>query len=182
VLDSGKGANEVTASALKLRLYTDLRDGAPRAAEWKEIDFDAARWTMPAERMKRRVKEERQEHAVPLSKQTLAVLRDVQDYTGHGPESSCSRARVRADSSRRTRCCGRRRDPCGWVGTNLERLGSRQMYEAGSMHPLACRGGTGGFAGAYRPPPRSADRSGKLVRGCRRMRARASRVYGSRLW
>jgi len=87
VLDSGKGANKVTASALKLMLYTDLRDGALRAAEWKEIDFDATRWTVPAQRMKRRGKEERQEHAVPLSTQTLAVLREVQDYTGHGPES-----------------------------------------------------------------------------------------------
>ena len=67
--------------------YTGLQDGALRAAEWKEIDFDAARWTVPAERMKRRGKQERQEHAVPLSTQTLAVLRDLHDYTGHGPES-----------------------------------------------------------------------------------------------
>jgi integrase len=86
-LDNGKGANKVTAAALKLMLYTGLRDGALRGAKWKEIDFDAARWTVPPERMKRRGKEERQAHSVPLPAQALAVLRDLQDYTGRGLDS-----------------------------------------------------------------------------------------------
>ena len=52
-----------------------------------EMDMNRRLELAPAGRMKRRGKQERQEHAVPLSTQTLAVLRDVQDYTGHGPES-----------------------------------------------------------------------------------------------
>ena len=47
-----------------------MRSGEARGALWSEIDFESATWTLPAERMKMRVK-----HAVPLSGRALAVLR-----------------------------------------------------------------------------------------------------------
>lgn len=72
----------VTKAALLLMLYTGLRDGSLRGAQWKEINFRAAKWTIPAERMKRR-----EEHAVPLPKQAVAVLRELARLTDRGPDS-----------------------------------------------------------------------------------------------
>ena len=55
------------------------RPGEIRQAEWSEIDFDGAVWTIPAERMK-----QRQPHCVPLSQQALAILREAEALSGGG--------------------------------------------------------------------------------------------------
>jgi integrase len=81
-IDAGKGANKVTATALQLMLYTGLRDGSLRGTRWREIDLLTARWTIPAERMKRR-----EEHSVPLPAQALGVLKRLQSLTDRGPDS-----------------------------------------------------------------------------------------------
>jgi len=86
-LDGGQGASAVTATAIKLMLYTGLRDAALRGAQWKEIDLQARRWTVPAERMKRRGNEERQPHAVPLPAQAVAALEALRPLTDRGPDS-----------------------------------------------------------------------------------------------
>jgi integrase len=53
--------------------YTFQRPGESRNAEWHEFDLDAAEWTIPPERMKRgRI------HIVPLSRQVLEILRQLQ--------------------------------------------------------------------------------------------------------
>lgn len=102
-LDSGKGANKVTAAALALMLYTGLRDGSLRGAQWKEIDFVQCRWTIPAERMKRR-----EEHSVPLPAQAIAVLQDLATFTDRGPESfvfaSTGKAGFLAENTLRIAC------------------------------------------------------------------------------
>ena len=53
---------------------------------WAELDFDQALWTIPALRMKRRLsgKINGQPHLVPLSKQVIDVLKDMQPLTGLG--------------------------------------------------------------------------------------------------
>ncbi len=56
-----------------------VRPGELRMAEWKEFDLDAARREIPAARMKMRIA-----HVVPLSRQALALLRDLQPLTGRG--------------------------------------------------------------------------------------------------
>jgi integrase len=56
-----------------------VRPGELRAAEWKEFDLDAAEWRISAERMKMRA-----QHIVPLSRQALAILRDMKPVTGAG--------------------------------------------------------------------------------------------------
>ncbi|MEZ5544238.1 MAG: integrase arm-type DNA-binding domain-containing protein [Lysobacteraceae bacterium] len=66
----------VTAAALKLAPLLFVRPGELRQAEWSEIDFDAAEWNIPAERMKMRVP-----HLVPLSEQAVAILRELQPLT-----------------------------------------------------------------------------------------------------
>lgn len=75
----GYTGNGSTLYALRLAPLVFTRPGELRAAEWSEFDLDAAEWLIPAERMKMR-----QEHIVPLSKQALAILRDVHAMTGNG--------------------------------------------------------------------------------------------------
>lgn len=62
------------ASALALRflILTAARSGEVRGAEWGEIDFEHAVWTIPASRMKAK-----REHRVPLSDAAIAVLQQA---------------------------------------------------------------------------------------------------------
>lgn len=75
-----------TREGLKLAALVFLRPGAElRAAEWSEFDLDAALWTVPATRMKRRkyAKENGPPHLVPLPRQAVESLRELQRLTGH---------------------------------------------------------------------------------------------------
>lgn len=73
---SGHGSN---VYALKLTPLVFLRPGELRAAKWAEIDLEAAIWEIPPERMKMK-----QSHIVPLSTQSLALLRELHTQTGKG--------------------------------------------------------------------------------------------------
>ncbi len=63
----------VSAKALEFTILTAARTGETIAAEWSEIDFDSAVWTVPAERMKAK-----KAHRVPLSDAALKVLKAQQ--------------------------------------------------------------------------------------------------------
>ncbi len=65
------------ALALRFAILTAARTGEVVGAEWREIDMDAAVWTVPAGRMKGE-----REHRVPLSPAALEVLREVAERTG----------------------------------------------------------------------------------------------------
>jgi integrase len=69
----------LTRLALALAPHVFVRPGELRQAEWSEIDFEAEVWRIPAGRMK-----QRREHVVPLSRQSLDVLRQAQLLTGGG--------------------------------------------------------------------------------------------------
>ncbi len=69
----------ITKCALRLAPLVFVRPGELRAAEWVEINLDKAEWNISASRMKMR-----EPHLVPLSIQSIAVLRDIQEVTGHG--------------------------------------------------------------------------------------------------
>lgn len=71
------GGHRQTVIALRLLLLTFVRTIELRAARWEEFDFERALWTVPAERMKKR-----EPHLVPLSRQTLVLLRELQSVTG----------------------------------------------------------------------------------------------------
>lgn len=75
----GYQGGHVTRCALRLAPLTFVRPGELRHAEWQEIDFAAAEWRIPAEKMKAR-----RTHIVPLSIQALAVLEDLYPLTGNG--------------------------------------------------------------------------------------------------
>lgn len=64
-------------AALRLAPYVFLRPGELRAAEWKEFDFDNQEWRIPAERMKMG-----EQHIVPLSRQVVAILKELEPLTG----------------------------------------------------------------------------------------------------
>ena len=77
-LDGYQGTPEVRA-ALRLAPLLFVRPGELRKAEWAEIDLDAAEWRIPAEKMKMR-----ELHIVPLSRQAVAILRELRPLTGSG--------------------------------------------------------------------------------------------------
>ena len=75
-LDTYKGY-PLTEFALKFIVYTFVRPGELRSAEWKDIDLDKAIWRIPPEKMKMN-----EEHIVPLSKQALTLLESIKKLSG----------------------------------------------------------------------------------------------------
>jgi integrase len=73
----GYDGQPITALALKLAPLVFVRPGELRGAEWKEFDLEGAEWRIPAVRMKMG-----EQHIVPLSRQAVAILRELQMFTG----------------------------------------------------------------------------------------------------
>lgn len=65
--------------ALRIAPLIFARPGELRQMEWSEIDFDTVQWNIPAEKMKMKTA-----HLVPLSKQVIAVLKELHPLTGNG--------------------------------------------------------------------------------------------------
>jgi integrase len=76
----------LTRAALQLSALLFQRPGNIRRMEWREINFDSARWTIPAAKMKRSVqgKESGRPHLVPLARQAIEILRELEPLTGDG--------------------------------------------------------------------------------------------------
>lgn len=70
-------AHFTTVAAAKLLVYSMCRKSEVLRAKWSEFNFDAARWDIPAERMKSRLP-----HRVFLSTQAVELLRLVHAYSG----------------------------------------------------------------------------------------------------
>jgi integrase len=67
----------VTRLALKLMALTFVRTSELIGAKWSEFDFEAARWDIPATRMKMK-----DPHVVPLAAQAIEVLEMLRSLTG----------------------------------------------------------------------------------------------------
>lgn len=82
----GYQGGPIVRAALQLAPMLFQRPGELRAAAWAEFDLDAALWTIPPARMKRRVdgKKNGDPHLVPLSTQAVEILRKLQPLTGQG--------------------------------------------------------------------------------------------------
>ncbi len=78
-IDGYDGYFPVTC-ALKLAPLVFVRPGELRCAAWSEFDFDKAEWRIPAERMKLK-----EQHIVPLARQSLEILDALKRVTGHAP-------------------------------------------------------------------------------------------------
>ena len=66
----------ITRCALRLAPLVFVRPGELRHAEWKDVDLDAGEWSFTASKTKT-------PHVVPLSRQAVAILRDLHPLTGH---------------------------------------------------------------------------------------------------
>ena len=62
---------------VKLTVQVFLRQGELRQSKWSYIDFDTGTWNLPAEDMKMK-----QQHIVPLSRQSLELLTKLKEITG----------------------------------------------------------------------------------------------------
>lgn len=67
-----------TVLLLKLAPLTLTRPTELRSARWEEFNLKAKEWRIPANKMK-----SRREHIVPLSKQALKILKDLEMVSGH---------------------------------------------------------------------------------------------------
>ena len=69
----------VVKAALQLSALLFQRPGEIRHMEWQEINWDENRWEIPASKMKMKV-----DHIVPLPRQALVLLLELQRHTGRG--------------------------------------------------------------------------------------------------
>jgi len=77
MFDAFSGTFQVQC-ALKLAPLVFTRPGELRKAKWAHINLDEALWSIPAEEMKMR-----EPHLVPLSEQSISILKDLEPYSGH---------------------------------------------------------------------------------------------------
>ena len=66
--------------ALHLLILTMVRKSELIEAQWDEIDFVKAQWSIPKERMKKS-----KNHVVYLSRQALAMFEELKSLAGHSP-------------------------------------------------------------------------------------------------
>ncbi len=68
-----------TRCLIEWQLHTLARPGEAAGTRWDEVDLDKRVWTIPAERMKKR-----RAHAIPISKQAIALLEIMHPISGRG--------------------------------------------------------------------------------------------------
>jgi integrase len=68
----------ISAKALEFLILTSVRSNSVRSATWKQIDLEAKVWTVP----KIFTKTKKRDHTVPLSNQTLALLKSMPTFSG----------------------------------------------------------------------------------------------------
>ncbi|MEY8689622.1 MAG: tyrosine-type recombinase/integrase [Leptothrix sp. (in: b-proteobacteria)] len=82
----GYEGHPATRAALKLAALVFQRPGNVRAMQWAHLDLDGAEWTIPAAEMKRTKQDKATgaAHVVPLARQAVEILRELQPLTGLG--------------------------------------------------------------------------------------------------
>lgn len=77
--------NPITCAALRLSALLLLRPGELRRIEWEWVDIETATLTLPSSVMKRRKDEKANglPHVVPLAKQAMSILKELQPLTVH---------------------------------------------------------------------------------------------------
>ncbi|WP_124949288.1 tyrosine-type recombinase/integrase [Sulfuriferula thiophila] len=76
-IDTHRGTHVVRSALILLPLLFS-RPGELRQMEWSELDLDAARWTIPKEKMRKG----KREHVVLLSTQAVEIIKGMQPLTG----------------------------------------------------------------------------------------------------
>lgn len=137
----GFGGTFPVRCALQLAPLTFVRPGELRAAEWDEIDLDhkdGPRWSIaPARRkLKKAAKEhpDAQPHIVPLSRQAVKILRELQALTGRGRYLFPGARNPRIPMSANTINAGLRRlgyDKDAMTGHGFRHMASTLLNEMG---------------------------------------------------
>jgi len=125
----------MTKLALQLAPHVFVRPGELRQARWEEIDLEGALWVIPPEKAKMR-----KPHHVPLSRQVLELLQEVQAVTGSaGYVFPSIRSRTRP-MSENTVNAGLRRmgySKDEMTGHGFRAMASTLLNESGKWHPDA---------------------------------------------
>ncbi len=84
----GRGDN-LTGYALELLALTFVRPGTIAAAKWAHVDLSKAFWVVPFETLKMATEREEagksaDDYIIPLSRQAVALLRELRKITGNG--------------------------------------------------------------------------------------------------
>jgi site-specific recombinase, phage integrase family len=111
--------------ALILNMLTFLRSTELRGGQWNEIDFDAAIWTVPAQRMKHEKTAPKPPHTVPLADWTLELLAELKEITGNTPFLFPSRTKTDGVISDAT------------IGRIIERMGYKGRVTPHGFRSLA---------------------------------------------
>ena len=111
--------------ALILNMLTFLRSTELRGGQWNEIDFDAAVWTVPAQRMKHEKTAPKPPHAVPLADWMLELLAELKEITGNTPFLFPSRTKTDGVISDAT------------IGRIIERMGYKGRVTPHGFRSLA---------------------------------------------
>ncbi|MEI7063646.1 integrase arm-type DNA-binding domain-containing protein [Dickeya zeae] len=89
-IEDYRQGRELTRLAVSLTLHLFIRSSELRFARWSEIDFRNNIWTIPATReaipgvrYSGRGAKMRTPHIVPLSRQSIVILRQIQEISGH---------------------------------------------------------------------------------------------------
>ncbi|MFD3227008.1 tyrosine-type recombinase/integrase, partial [Rahnella aceris] len=89
-IEDYKQGRELTRLAVSLTLHLFIRSSELRFARWSEIDFKNRIWTIPATResipgvrYSGRGAKMRTPHIVPLSCQSIAILKQIREISGH---------------------------------------------------------------------------------------------------
>lgn len=106
--------------ALLLLILTFPRSNELRGAQWGEIDFQAAVWTIPKERMKMK-----REHKIPLSAWSLELLHELHAITGQGTQLFPSRTKIGGYISENT------------LNKIIERIGFKELTTLHGFRSLA---------------------------------------------
>jgi integrase len=76
-----------TRLLIEWQLHTMVRPNEAAGTRWAEIDQDTMVWTIPKGRMKKvgtsKQWEERKDHTIPLTFQTLTILNQMKPFSGH---------------------------------------------------------------------------------------------------
>jgi integrase len=123
--------SHVTRLAIRLLALTFVRTSELIGARWSEIDFDNARWDIPADRMKMRT-----QHIVPLARQTIELLNLLRELKGPGDWIFPGERSIRRPMSNNTILKGLER--MGYkgrmTGHGFRGLASTVLHEQGYAH------------------------------------------------
>ena len=89
LMEAITGANMAIPTRLLIewQLHTMVRPNEAVGTKWSEIDLDSKVWTIPKDRMKKvgtnKQWEERKDHVIPLTNQTISLLQQMKPFSGH---------------------------------------------------------------------------------------------------